>query len=224
MTEIKVVLPKTRVLDIGCGPHRPKNADTVFPGSEWTGIDKTDFSYCYDGNFVQHDLRDPLPFPNNYFDAIWCHHVLEHLPPMHPYAYTDEYDGPQDFLICVLNEMWRVLKWGTATCGRGPHILKHGGQAHLIVPWIEHNNARRSPTHYRFFVPELFPCVAAWATPGNQSEWGHYGRWRCVRNEVTDATHVYAILEAFQYPSREAAANSIGRLELPDWVRYEEEE
>jgi predicted SAM-dependent methyltransferase len=43
--------------------------------SRWINLDQ-----CQSSEKVQtHDLRTPLPFPNNFADAIYCSHFLEHL-------------------------------------------------------------------------------------------------------------------------------------------------
>jgi len=197
------------LLDVGCGDNKDQFAADHFKDHKWIGLDKTDYSDLYKSDeFVLHDLRDPLPFPKNYFDIVWCHHTLEHLPPMHPYVYIkpDEWQGPQDFLVYVLNEMWRVLKYG--------------GEAHLIVPWKEHTNAWRSPTHYRFFDENFFTSAAVRCRPGSQSQWGHYAKWACTTNVILDDCHVYAVYKALQYESLEEAKTRIGPLKLPDWVEF----
>jgi SAM-dependent methyltransferase len=161
-------------LDVGCG-----DKSTVPSGwlkeYDWYYLDKFNFADKYPvGRFTQHDLKDTLPFAEGSVDHIWCHHVVEHLPPRHPTIDID-------LLVYVVNEFHRVLKVG--------------GEAHIIVPWMEHTNAWRCPTHYRFFNYETFVWFGHWQSmPGEMSASGVVGHWRVPRCEVIDKTHVYAVL------------------------------
>jgi len=161
-------------LDVGCGGIKKEG---------FIGLDRYDFLDFYPaGEFIQHDLKDPLPFDDSSIDMIWCHHVLEHLPQLHP-------NGSIDYLIWVINEFHRVMKVGH--------------EAHLIVPWIEHPNAWRVPSHYRLFNEHSF----VWWTYKSGSMGsdilvnGRHGRWGAMRNQVWDETHVYAVLQKLdEYP------------------------
>jgi predicted SAM-dependent methyltransferase len=74
-------------LNLGCGG--------TF-SHEWNNLD------LQRSQFVNaQDIRDPLPYPENAFDAVYSSHVLEHLPPA---------DGEQ-----LIREMYRVLK-GKGVC------------------------------------------------------------------------------------------------------------
>jgi predicted SAM-dependent methyltransferase len=82
-----------RILNAGCGGTRP--TDPRFTNmDDWEGggheIDEP--------NFVRHDLRRPLPFDRNTFDAVLFSHCLEHL---------DCQEG-----LMVLNQFLRALKPG----------------------------------------------------------------------------------------------------------------
>lgn len=82
-------------LNAGCGD--------VF-SDEWNNVDRK-----HAGRIIYHDLRKPLPFPDNTFDAVYSSHVLEHLDP-------EDAD-------CLLQELFR-------TC-------KPGGICRMVVPDYE---------------------------------------------------------------------------------------
>jgi predicted SAM-dependent methyltransferase len=166
---------KELAIDIGCGDKStvPAALREVY---EWRFLDKYDFSKYYPPmTFSQHDLKDILPFASNSVSFIYMHHVAEHLPPRHP---TKDID----FLVWVVNEFHRVLRVG--------------GEAHIIVPWIRHPNALRCPTHYRCYIGETFKWFGYWEhmTPELLAE-GVIPEWKVTRAEVVDNCHVYSILQ-----------------------------
>lgn len=79
--------------NLGCGSQRPLN-------QEWVNIDDWEGGghEIDEPNFVRHDLRNPLPFPDEHFDGLLCSHLIEHL---------DCQEGLRLFL-----EAKRVLKKG----------------------------------------------------------------------------------------------------------------
>jgi len=154
-------------LDVGCGDQRREGFE---------GIDKHDFSASYpDGRFQVHDIKDPLPYDDESIDEIWCHHVFEHLTHRHP-------DRDMDYLIWVMNEFHRVLKTGS--------------RAHLIVPWVDHPNAWRHPTHYRYFNQWSFEFwwYSVDKMAGEIATTERHGRWGMERNRIEDNCHIYAIM------------------------------
>lgn len=157
-------------IDIGCGATKHKDCSI--------GLDKHDFSDLYEpGEFIQHDILDPLPFADRTVDWIYCHHVLEHLVHRHP-------DRDIDALIFVMNEFHRVLK--------------HECEAYIVAPWIEHTNAWRHPTHYRFFNHDLFHWFSHTnPTPDHEAE-GLVGKWQIMVNKIQDDCHVLAVLRKVQ--------------------------
>lgn len=159
-------------LDIGCGDQKKEG---------FFGLDRHDFSRLYEKDeFLQHDLRYPIPFGDNCIDMIWTHHMLEHLPHRHP-------DIDMDFLIFVINEFHRVLR--------------PGAEAHIIVPWIEHTNAWRSPSHYRFFNYDYWNWFShGTRLAGEHEAHGLEGPWKIAMNKIQDDCHVYAILVKEKYP------------------------
>ena len=64
-------------------------------------------------NVTQHDLCNPLPFPDAYFGIVYCGQVIEHVPP----------HGQQ----MIVNEAYRVLKPGGIFQIRSPN--RHNEQS-----------------------------------------------------------------------------------------------
>lgn len=82
-----------KLANLGCGSQRPQN-------SEWVNIDSwEDGGHPIDEpNFVFHDLRQPLPFADESFDAVLASHLIEHM---------DCQDG-----LRLFREAKRILKPG----------------------------------------------------------------------------------------------------------------
>lgn len=91
-----------RILDNGCGRGEFLHAFSSL-GMEASGTDISDF--CKQSKVV--DLNhDMLPFPDNYFDAIFSKSVIEHI------ENTEHY----------MSEMRRVLKEGGGTYSDGSRL------------------------------------------------------------------------------------------------------
>jgi SAM-dependent methyltransferase len=81
---------------------------------------------------VVHDLnRFPWPFPNDRFDHLAMHDVLEHL----------------DDTVRVLEEIHRVCR--------------PGAKVHIVVPHFSSDGAFADPTHKRFFAAGTFGYFTA---------------------------------------------------------------
>lgn len=169
MSEIRV--------DIGCGKVKHKDCNI--------GLDSHDFSAHYGpGEFTQHNILEPLPFDDCSVDWIYCHHVLEHLPHRHGFRGIMLPERDIDALIFVINEFQRVLKYDC--------------EAFIVVPWKEHTNAWRHPSHYRFFDENYFGWFSHKnPTPDHEAE-GLVGKWEIRRNEIVDAMHVVAVLRKME--------------------------
>ena len=63
------VLPESRLLNVGCGPH-------YFPN--WCNTDTTVDSNIKPDVLVE--WLQPMPFEDSYFERAYCGHVLEHIP------------------------------------------------------------------------------------------------------------------------------------------------
>ena len=80
----RVQAPRTRVLEVGCGPSKS-------PGA--TGLDRL----ALPGVDVVHDVdRIPWPLPDDEFDEVRCLHVLEHV----------------DDICGVMDELHRITRPG----------------------------------------------------------------------------------------------------------------
>lgn len=82
-----------KILNLGAGATRPIN-------DIWTNLDNWEGGghEINEPNFVRHDLRQPLPFPDNSYDGCLCSHVLEHMDCREA--------------VKVMREVLRVLKPG----------------------------------------------------------------------------------------------------------------
>ena len=128
-------------LDLGSG------ADNVGKG-DWTSFD---ISSAFGPNVL--GMAQHLPFQDESFIAVLCHHVLEHIP-RHYFVFHDKFTRTRDGavtpayveqrygLVDVMNEAWRVLK--------------PKGQIWIEVPLFPTDDAMADPTHVSFFVPRTF--------------------------------------------------------------------
>jgi SAM-dependent methyltransferase len=105
---MRQVPPGAKLLDLGCGRFKTlKRLREQRPDLEYYGVDIMDVSAdCPTGvAFKRADIdREPLPFPDAQFDAIFFCHVLEHL--IYP--------------MNALTELQRVLKPGGLVYIEGP--------------------------------------------------------------------------------------------------------
>lgn len=175
-------------LDIGCSTKRHKDCNL--------GLDKHDFSEHYEeGGFVQHDILEPLPFDDCSVEWIYCHHVLEHLPHRLTIKKTVPlYDIHVEGMPLVGRDIIEEIDALIFVINQFHRVLKVGAEAFIVVPWIEHTNAWRHPTHYRFFNYDFFPWFDHTnPTPDHEAE-GLVGKWEVVENRIQDECHIVAIL------------------------------
>jgi len=131
-----------KLLNLACGSVRPS-------GPEWVNLDNLFVQFPNgneraqleaEGNYVDHDLHNPLPFGDESFDGIVASHILEHL----------------DALDCakLLKECRRVLKVGAPILVSVPDAT-----------YFRKVNARDN----RENCPELFGEPGKHITPGMES-------------------------------------------------------
>ncbi len=103
-----------KTLDVGCGNKK-------FPGS--IGIDK-----CIDSkaDIICNLERFPWPLRDNFFDLIFCRHILEH--------FTDA--------VRPMEEIHR--------------LSKPNAKLIIEVPHFSHPDASRDPTHKHYFTYHSF--------------------------------------------------------------------
>lgn len=107
-------------LNVGCG------ADIK---EECVNMD----AFYKDERIVNHDMCDiPWPFPSNTFKTIYASHVLEHIPL--------KWNGKQDIIMDIFDEMWR--------------ILKPGGRLITRTPMAQTATDYGSPQHFRRWSPD----------------------------------------------------------------------
>lgn len=102
-------------LNLGCGKDIKKSSEK----EKWINMDVVKLS----GVDIVHNIdKYPWPFKDNYFDEIFCSHVLEHT---------------QDLIKC-LEEIYRISK------NKGKIIIK--------VPFFPSMYSMTDPTHKHFFT------------------------------------------------------------------------
>ncbi len=142
---------KRKTLDLGCGTT-PKNP---FELEEVYGIDIRD---DVDAGIRAADLAiEPIPFPDDYFDAVSAFDFIEHIPRV---IYTPE---RRNCFVELMNEIYRVLKLD--------------GLLYSFTPAHPAPEALRDPTHVNIITEETFPLYFD-DKHRMASAYGFYGRFR----------------------------------------------
>lgn len=136
-------ITEIRKLNLGCGNLRKDG---------WVNLDIRDLP----GVDIVRDVLRGLPFENESFDFIYSNNFLEHIP--------------QEDTIWLMNEMWRVMKFG----GTMQHIVPRAGTVSDF----------QDPTH----VSHWNPTTILYFTKGNTLN-DYYGNaikgWKLIRNTTS---------------------------------------
>lgn len=147
---VEVISTAPVKLDLACG----QNQRPGFKGVDlFTGEPRVDL------------LAFPWPWADASVDEVVCSHFVEHIP----MGYLD-LDVPgavhvlpglrrKDLFFAFFDELYRVLK--------------PGGRAEILVPYLRSNRAFQDPTHRRFLCEESFLYLNAEWRKANGLD--HYG-------------------------------------------------
>lgn len=155
------------------------------PRAGFTGVD------LFTGDNRVDLLRFPWPWADGSVDEVVCSHFVEHIPMgfvdadnvVHPLPGV----GRKEMFFAFFDEIHRVLK--------------PGGKAEIIVPYLQHQRAFQDPTHRRFICEASFSYLMKPWRDGNRLD--HYNvkcdfaADACI--PVTDAS------EAARHPEVQAA-------------------
>lgn len=83
--DVRIQSDEKKMLNLGCGTHYH---------NDWINVDMNPI----DSSIIKCDLRQGIPFPDNYCDVIYSSHILEHFP--------------RNIAQRFINECYRVLKYG----------------------------------------------------------------------------------------------------------------
>lgn len=175
------IVTESTTLHIGCGRHKMAGA----VGLDITPLPEVDVVLDLD--------RETLPFPDNHFEQVYAHHVLEHLRN----------------LPDVLSELHRVCK--------------DGAVIDILVPYYTCVGAFGDPTHVRFFTYRTLEHFAetddkeryTWfSTTRFKIRQRHIGFGRLFRLLLIEflANHfpdIYENFFAFTFPARTLAVQLI---------------
>ena len=112
------------------------------------------------GNLVLDLNRFPYPFPDNYFDYLYCSHVLEHLGNFN----------------AVITELYRIAKPGAQLEVRAPFFLstKYYGEPDHRIPF-----SIRTFDNYEHVEPERLRFYEKWKL-GHRTNYGSPARFRML--------------------------------------------
>ena len=169
---IETPLPRERYLhgNLGCGKvifPTPEMREAE-PHVDWLNIDRLPLP----GVEQQLDLfQYPWPLPDEYFDHLFCSHVVEHIPHQPRYsgwcsAETWKRYQDLDGFYAFFAECWRVLK--------------PGGTILVVVPHAGSDGADQDPQHTRYLVPTTISYLCQQQSPTFDYHLGSYFHWQIV--------------------------------------------
>lgn len=107
----------SRHLDIGCGniPRNPLNAEELF------GIDIRGADLALSNVKAWDAIREPIPYPDDYFSSVSCFDFLEHVPRI-----IYESTGETRFVFVeLMQEIYRVLAPNGILLAASPYYPLH---------------------------------------------------------------------------------------------------
>lgn len=157
-------------LDLGCGLY-PKN---TFGYENLYGIDiRSSDEKAGNVTIVTANLAlEPIPFPDNFFDAVSAYDFFEHIPRV---ALDSNSKSSRFPFVELMNEIWRVLK--------------PNGVLYAVTPAFPSEKVFRDPTHvniitkktYRYFTaPQLLAKM-----------YGFNGNFRLIRQAWAHPRNLY---------------------------------
>lgn len=120
---------KKSCLNFGCGTNYL---------ADWINID----TIAGDGNIIYHNVLNGLPFENDYLDAIYCSHVIEHFQ-------LDEAKK-------VISECYRTLKKNGILRIVVPDLQNIINEYNTIINSLEKNPSEELFLKYKWIIIELF--------------------------------------------------------------------
>jgi hypothetical protein len=147
MTDVITIDEKPVRLDLAAG-------QTPRPGFQ--GVD------LFTGDVRVDLLAFPWPWADGSVDEVVCSHFVEHIP----MGFVDDHNlvhplpgpGRKDLFFAFFDEVHR--------------ILKPGGKAEIVVPYLMHHRAFQDPTHRRFLCEASFSYLMKGWRDGNKLD--HY--------------------------------------------------
>jgi len=145
--ELRDLPPRSSVLEVGCG-DASFTQELVRYSPDVTAIDISATQIAenkrrYGGiTFLQHDVAEKFPFPDNSFGAIWCSEVLEHL-----------FDP-----AFALSEMHRIMQPGGRLLVTVPYHGRFKNVLIALFKWDEHFVP--SNPHIRFYTKQTLGRLA----------------------------------------------------------------
>jgi len=155
-------------LDLGCGP-RPKN---TYGFEELYGVDiragiEPDFKVV-----VANLACEPIPFPDNHFDAVSAYDFFEHVPRV---AIDYSSNSSRFPFVELMSDIWRVLR--------------PGGFLYSMTPAFPSEKAFRDPTHVNIISSKTHRYFTEPHLLGQM--YGFKGRFKLVRQLRVHPRNIY---------------------------------
>jgi predicted SAM-dependent methyltransferase len=181
---------------------------------EWTNVQFSRLPVTHRPGMIVHDLRAPLPFPKDTFDAVYTNHVIEHLTP--------------EEASHLVRDVRRVLKPGARWRISIPDLERLArAYVHGLETWLA-DPSPRNLARYEFSALELFDQMVRDRSGGLLLEHIKAGRFdvEYVRRQTGDVFDDF-LAAAWREPTliekirsrtvRELATEAARRAKLVAW-------